>query len=158
MLQLCSIFKMPIALVTLLDRDRQWFKSVQGLGEQGGGSERRVAFCAWTFLPLHPEVLIVPDARLDGRRGPANHSAVACLRAALLFASSLSACLGCCTARLSTCSRVLLEPRRCLQHQLLTVSAQLSPIDVIPLTACCKSFQHTCRFPCDPFAAHKLSP
>lgn len=64
---LCSIFKMPIALVTLLDRDRQWFKSVQGLGEQGGGSERRVAFCAWTFLPLHPEVLIVPDARLDGR-------------------------------------------------------------------------------------------
>ena len=63
--QLCSIFRVPIALVSLLDSDRQWFKSVQGLAVKQ--TERRMAFCAWTFLPLHPEVLIVPDACKDQR-------------------------------------------------------------------------------------------
>ena len=64
-MQLCSIFRLPIAIVSLVDKERQWFKSVQGLAVKS--TERKAAFCAWTFLPVHPEVLVVPDAMLDGR-------------------------------------------------------------------------------------------
>ena len=63
--QLCSIFRLPMAIVSMVDKERQWFKSVQGLAVRS--TERRAAFCAWTFLPLHPEVLVVPDALQDGR-------------------------------------------------------------------------------------------
>ena len=65
MVQLCSIFKVPMALVSLVDNERQWFKSVQGLAAKS--TERKAAFCAWTFLPVKPKVLVVPDALLDGR-------------------------------------------------------------------------------------------
>jgi len=33
--QVCTIFKAPIALVSLVDKERQWFKSVVGLKEVG---------------------------------------------------------------------------------------------------------------------------
>ena len=64
--QLCSIFHVPIAIVSLVDTDRQWFKSIQGLP---GVSEtpRTTSFCAWTLLPKNPEVLIVQDAMEDER-------------------------------------------------------------------------------------------
>lgn len=61
----CMIFKVPIALVSLVDSDRQWFKSVQGLDTDH--TNRKSSFCAWTLLPEHPEVLVVRDARLDAR-------------------------------------------------------------------------------------------
>ena len=65
-LQLCSIFHVPIAIVSLVDTDRQWFKSIQGLP---GVTEtpRTTSFCAWTLLPKNPEVLIVRDACEDER-------------------------------------------------------------------------------------------
>lgn len=64
--KLCTVvFKVPIALVSLVDKERQWFKSVQGL--PGNQTDRRSSFCAWTLLPTHPEVLVVPDAILDAR-------------------------------------------------------------------------------------------
>ncbi|KAL4854405.1 putative serine/threonine-protein kinase SIS8 [Chlorella vulgaris] len=63
---LCGVFGVPISLVSLVDSERQWFKSVQGLGTcmQTGREE---SFCAWTLLPETPYVLIVEDALEDKR-------------------------------------------------------------------------------------------
>ena len=63
--QLCTIFNVPIAIVSLVDAERQWFKSICGLGATE--TDRRSSFCAWTLLPAHPEVLVVPDACQDAR-------------------------------------------------------------------------------------------
>jgi diguanylate cyclase (GGDEF)-like protein/PAS domain S-box-containing protein len=53
----------PIAAVSLVDSDRQWFKSVLGLGVRE--PSRKSAFCAHTIL--QEDVLVVPDATLDPR-------------------------------------------------------------------------------------------
>lgn len=61
----------PMALITLIDEDRQWFKSC--LGMEGTETSRDLAFCAYAIL--RPEsVLIVEDTRLDMRF--ASHPAV----------------------------------------------------------------------------------
>ncbi|MBW3637920.1 MAG: GAF domain-containing protein, partial [Armatimonadetes bacterium] len=54
----------PIAVVSLIDVNRQWFKSVVGLDVNE--TPREVSFCAHTILKPH-HLLIVPDARLDAR-------------------------------------------------------------------------------------------
>lgn len=54
---------MPIALVSLVDEHRQWFKSVRGLEVRE--TPRRVAFCAHTVA--NDRELIVRDAALDPR-------------------------------------------------------------------------------------------
>jgi hypothetical protein len=59
-----NICDVPIALVTLVDEDRQWFKSNCGLS----GTEstpRNVAFCAYAIMSS--ELFEVPDAALDPR-------------------------------------------------------------------------------------------
>lgn len=61
----CSIFNVPIAIVSLVDRERQWFKSCQGLA--CNQTDRKSSFCAWTLVPKNPEVLVVPDATEDVR-------------------------------------------------------------------------------------------
>ena len=62
---MCTFFTAPIAIVSLVEKERQWFKSVVGLSVQE--TDRTSSFCAWTLLPVNPEVLIVEDATLDPR-------------------------------------------------------------------------------------------
>lgn len=59
--QICGV---PIALVTLIDAERQWFKTSYGI-EGIHETSRDVAFCAHTIL--HDDVMIVPDAYSDER-------------------------------------------------------------------------------------------
>eukprot|EP00882_Tetradesmus_deserticola_P000798 GHRQ01000869.1.p1 GENE.GHRQ01000869.1~~GHRQ01000869.1.p1 ORF type:complete len:829 (+),score=338.09 GHRQ01000869.1:201-2489(+) len=62
----CMVFKVPIALVSLVDEKVQWFKSVQGLPGVDR-TTRPTSFCAWTLLPQNPEALVVEDAQRDAR-------------------------------------------------------------------------------------------
>jgi GAF domain-containing protein len=56
-------FGVPIAVVSMVDHDRQWFKSCQGLDVTQ--TDRRLAFCAHAILSEQP--LVVNDAQQDGR-------------------------------------------------------------------------------------------
>jgi CheY-like chemotaxis protein len=58
-----ALFDVPIALISLLDSDRQWYKSHYGLTTDEVG--REAAFCAHTILGEDP--MIVPDACQDPR-------------------------------------------------------------------------------------------
>jgi PAS domain-containing protein len=60
-----SIFRAPIVLVSLVDAERQWFKSTCGLAAKS--TPRSQAFCAWTLLTETPEVLVVENALEDDR-------------------------------------------------------------------------------------------
>jgi diguanylate cyclase (GGDEF)-like protein len=57
------LFNVPIALVTLVDTNRQWFKSCVGLDVSE--TPRDVSFCGHAML--NDGLLLVPDAREDVR-------------------------------------------------------------------------------------------
>ncbi len=57
------LFGTPVALISLVDSDRQWIKSCHGL--QIRQTSRNSAFCAHTILGT--DSLVVPDARCDPR-------------------------------------------------------------------------------------------
>ena len=58
-----QVFRVPIALISLIDRERQWFKSHHGTESEADTREH--AFCAYAIL--EPSTLVIPDATLDGR-------------------------------------------------------------------------------------------
>lgn len=60
----CSMFQLPIALVSLVDRDRQFFKACKGLDVCG--TSRDVSFCAHA-IAQRDDVFVVPDASKDPR-------------------------------------------------------------------------------------------
>lgn len=59
----CRLFGVPIALVSLVDADRQWFKSRQGL--EATQTDRDVSFCG--HVVAGEETLVVGDATRDRR-------------------------------------------------------------------------------------------
>jgi|AntRauTorcE11898_2_1112593.scaffolds.fasta_scaffold15825_2 diguanylate cyclase (GGDEF)-like protein len=58
-----TVLKVPVAAVTLIDRDRQWFKSIQGLDVSE--TVREVAFCDHTIRTTR--CLNIADATRDAR-------------------------------------------------------------------------------------------
>jgi phosphoribosyl 1,2-cyclic phosphodiesterase len=58
-----ALFDVPIAMVSLVDRDRQWYKSRVGTDTRETGRDR--AFCAHVILG--DDVMQVPDALVDDR-------------------------------------------------------------------------------------------
>jgi PAS domain S-box-containing protein len=58
-----KLFDVPIALITLVDAERQWFKSCQGLRVRE--TPRDISFCGHAILSQ--EGLVVPDTLLDER-------------------------------------------------------------------------------------------
>jgi diguanylate cyclase (GGDEF)-like protein len=57
------LFGVPIALVSLVDENRQWFKSCVGLPINE--TSRDISFCAHAIL--HDDILMVPDTLMDKR-------------------------------------------------------------------------------------------
>jgi phosphoribosyl 1,2-cyclic phosphodiesterase/DNA-binding response OmpR family regulator len=60
-----AVFDVPIALVSLVDKDRQWFKSCYGITAKE--TSREVSFCA--HVVCNRETMLVPDALQDPRFG-----------------------------------------------------------------------------------------
>ncbi len=58
-----DIFDVPVALVSLVDAERQWFKARRGTDIEC--TDRGAAFCAHTILSS--DLLVVPDATADPR-------------------------------------------------------------------------------------------
>lgn len=57
------LFNVPIAIVSLVDQNRQWFKSCFGLSTKE--TSRDISFCGHTIL--NDEPFIIPDATQDKR-------------------------------------------------------------------------------------------
>lgn len=58
-----ALFEVPVALITLVARDRQWFKSRHGIDLVE--TPRDMSFCAHALFSN--EIMIIPDTRLDHR-------------------------------------------------------------------------------------------
>jgi diguanylate cyclase (GGDEF)-like protein len=57
------LFGVPIALVSLVDEDRQWFKSCQGLN--ASETSRDISFCGHAIL--EDDIFLIPNAAADER-------------------------------------------------------------------------------------------
>ncbi len=60
---ICEICDCPMASITFIDKDRQWFKAEKNMGTKEGS--RSEAFCGHTIF--EKEVMIVNDAKKDER-------------------------------------------------------------------------------------------
>ena len=63
-----TIFNVPIAAITLVDQDRLYFKSLQGLQYTNRQMDRNDAcFCSWAVAQKDSEMLVVENAAEDAR-------------------------------------------------------------------------------------------
>lgn len=60
---ICRVLDVPAAAISLVDENRQWFKSIRGFDMTE--TPRSVAFCAHTIL--EERTLIIPDTHADPR-------------------------------------------------------------------------------------------
>jgi GAF domain-containing protein len=60
---ICRVMDVPMAVFTLVDNDRQWFKSRQGIDSPETSKE--ISFCAHTIVDT--DMLMIPDAKKDKR-------------------------------------------------------------------------------------------
>ncbi len=58
-----EIFSVPVSTITLVDKDREWFKSVQGLKQVEG--PRDISFCGHALMS--EVILIINDTLADPR-------------------------------------------------------------------------------------------
>jgi GAF domain-containing protein len=58
-----KIFHVPISTLTLIDAQREWFKSCQGLSATEG--DRAISFCGHALV--ENEILVIPDTTKDKR-------------------------------------------------------------------------------------------
>src|SRR3989344_415749 len=58
-----KIFHVPISTLTLIDANREWFKSCQGLSKTEG--DRAISFCGHALV--ENEILVIPDTAKDER-------------------------------------------------------------------------------------------
>jgi predicted PurR-regulated permease PerM/GAF domain-containing protein len=66
--RLAGVFQVPIALISFIDRDRQWFKSQTGLPDDlaaEGETQRDLSICG--HMIAGDEMLVVEDVRRDRR-------------------------------------------------------------------------------------------
>jgi len=59
----CNRFSVPISTITLVDKDREWFKSVQGLDTREG--PRSISFCGHALMSQ--VIMIIGDTLKDPR-------------------------------------------------------------------------------------------
>ena len=66
LVNMCAeMFDVPVALVSLVDERRQWFKARNNFDASQTG--RAESFCAWTTLCIERKVLVVRDATADAK-------------------------------------------------------------------------------------------
>src|SRR3989344_2507303 len=58
-----KIFHVPISTLTLIDANREWFKSCQGLSKTEG--DRAISFCGHALI--EDEILVIQDTKKDER-------------------------------------------------------------------------------------------
>ena len=58
-----KLLNVPISTITIMDKDREWFKSCQGMSIKEG--PRDIAFCSYALLAK--DMFIVEDTYLDSR-------------------------------------------------------------------------------------------
>jgi GAF domain-containing protein len=56
-----ALFHVPISTISLVDKDREWYKSKRGLTQ--GEGPRNISFCGHALL--HTEILVIEDTLRD---------------------------------------------------------------------------------------------